>query len=459
MFLISAICRRYQSPVGFRLSAISVIVIVILVLIDISVARIYYVATNQLLSELNKLLLFTFVGIICFTGQFVLLKFLSENYPRRRLGKQFALMYRAIFYLQFFFIGIFVIVVYEILSTSRYETLLLIFATSGSMGVAVIVTTNLTRQFFKWFRSEPNLVLLLYGLFVAFLSLNILASGFLTLELLGNKPLSIHYHLGITNPYSALANFQAIQYLNSVSLILAFITAWIATTLMLRQIGLRWKQYLYWIVLVLPLVYFLLQFQPGLLSTVLWAFSSDVIINSTILTLFITYSEFIGGLIFGGAFLMLSQFLNRKGIHIVYSRIAGIGFIMIFATNQLLLLAPANYPPFGLVTISLLPLSCSILFVGIHSLSLVISYDTKLRSTIRNLVRNKSNFLLSMSASESESYFLNKASEIYKALEKSVEDDIKTTVSFDDAKIYLDDVIREIRNIQAKSNEEKSSTG
>jgi len=64
-----------------------------------------------------------------------------------------------------------------------------------------------------------------------------------------------------------------------------------------------------------------------------------------------------------------------------------------------------------------------------------------------------------MSASESESYFLNKASEIYKALEKSVEDDIKTTVSFDDAKIYLDDVIREIRNIQAKSNEEKSSTG
>lgn len=457
MFLFSAISKRYQNPIGFRLSTIAVIVIVIIVLFDISVAKIYYVATNQLLSGFIKISLFVFIGILCYISQFVLLKFLRQNYPKRRLVRQFTLMYQGIFFSQFFFIGVFVIILYEILTTSRYETLLPILATGGSMTVASIVIANLGRQFFRWFKSERNVALLLYGLFATFLSLNILSSGFITLELLSNKPNNIYLHLGITHPYS-VENLQFIQHTNSVSLILAFITAWIATSIMLFQFDLKWKKYAHLSVMVIPLVYFLLQFQPVLLSNMLDTFSFNVITNSIVLTLFVTYSEFIGGLIFGGAFLVLSRFLSRKGIQLVYPRIAGFGFILIFATNQLVLLAPANYPPFGLVTISLLPLSCSILFVGIHSMSLVMSNDIKLRSTIKNLVRNRSNFLVSMSSSESESYFMNKASKIYKSLKESVEDDAGPTISFEDAKIYMKDVIKEVQNSKEKfSNNEGSS--
>ncbi len=443
--------RLWPSAIPFSIlvtspKAIGIIAIITVValILDTSITKVYYINFNQIPLEF-KVAVFLTLGIVCFLDQFILLRYLKHKISSIHARRSIRILYIVTNYSQFMFIILFLITFTEIFTNNSYHTLLLILLISSSMMISLIILACLGREFLLWFKSEMDIVLLLYALSSIFLSVNVVLSGLISLSFLANKPDTIFYHLGILNPHSNLVILQSLSYVNSFSLVCAFVLAWISTILMLNQFSIRWKSHVHWIVLTIPLVYFFMQFQPELFRSFLTFTGLEPVPYGFVYTLVVTYSQLVGGLLFGGAFLLLSRILAHKGIKFDYPVIAGYGFILIFITNQFLLLAPANYPPFGFVTISLLPLACCFLFVGIYSSALVVSNDIKLKAAIRTLVKNRSNLLVSMSTSEAINYFQKRAADLYKSIAKgSVDEEGSPSIPIDVAKKYVEEVLQEI---------------
>ncbi len=159
---------------------------------------------------------------------------------------------------------------------------------------------------------------------------------------------------------------------------------------LLNQYSIRWKGKAHWFVVSLPLVYFLIQFQPIFFDLFSQLFGSQPILYNVISTLFITYSKPIGGLIFGWAFFAIAKRLRISGIKMDYITISAFGFILLFIANQILLLSSASYPPFGLAAVIFLGLSCYMVLIGIYSSAISISQNAKLRNAIKKLIEKKS---------------------------------------------------------------------
>jgi hypothetical protein len=156
---------------------------------------------------------------------------------------------------------------------------------------------------------------------------------------------------------------------------------------------------------------------------------SQPILYNIVSTLFITYSKPIGGLIFGAAFWSITRRLHNSGIKMDYTTISAFGFILLFISNQMLLLSSASYPPFGLAAVNLLGLSCFMVLIGIYSSAISISQNAKLGVAIRKLVENKSNLLDSIGATHMSQYLENEIFDVYNKVTDKMQDDVGITPS------------------------------
>jgi hypothetical protein len=238
---------------------------------------------------------------------------------------------------------------------------------------------------------------------------------------------------------------------NSLSSVCGFVLAWIGTLLMLNQYSIRLSKKVHWVIVSIPMMYFSIQFTPILLDLILRVFQLSPILYGIFYTLLVSFSQPVGGLIFGGAFFALTKNLSMKGIKFEYPKISGFGFILLFMTNQLIILSPANYPPFSFITISMLPFACFMVFLGIYSSALSISFDNRLKDDIKRLVANRSNLLLSISTSEGILLMENGINDIYKKISNETSNQgINTMITFEEAKAYL---IEELESLQTMKNQ------
>ena len=76
---------------------------------------------------------------------------------------------------------------------------------------------------------------------------------------------------------------------------------WVATSFQLRNHVEKLGKIRYWVLISLPLIYFLLQFQPVLLQSISSYFHQDIIFN-ILYTLFFSAAKPIGEISFGIAF-------------------------------------------------------------------------------------------------------------------------------------------------------------
>ena len=87
---------------------------------------------------------------------------------------------------------------------------------------------------------------------------------------------------------------QSINSFYVIFSIASFITTWVATALLLRHYSLRLGKLKYWIVVSLPLVYFLLQFVAFILHSYVSFLSNNPISYNILITLLFTLSEPVG---------------------------------------------------------------------------------------------------------------------------------------------------------------------
>jgi hypothetical protein len=203
----------------------------------------------------------------------------------------------------------------------------------------------------------------------------------------------------------------------------------------------------YWITLSLPLVYFLLQFQPLFLNLFSTFQFIDPVSFSTLYTLVFTFSKPIGGVLFGIAFWTIAR---RLGYNIVrnYIIVSAYGFVLLFLSNQAIVLVSAPYPPFGLATVCFVGLSSSLVLVGIYSSAVSLAHDAKLRELIRTSALEQTRLLDSIGMAHMEKEITGRVLKFAKANRDKLEEEtgIKTSLTDEELKDYLALVQNEIKN-------------
>jgi hypothetical protein len=240
-----------------------------------------------------------------------------------------------------------------------------------------------------------------------------------------------------------------LNYLFIASAVSSFILSWSATVLLLRYHSQRFGRDRYWIVLSLPLAYFLIQFMP-LFPNLFSLFPQSTSIFF-LYTLFFTFSRPAGGILFGFAFWMIARRLSHDSVVRDYMAISGMGLMLLFVSNQAIAFVDEPYPPFGLASILFMGLSSYLVLIGIYYSALSASQDVQLRRSIRDIATK---LITSITTAQIQQDIENRVSGITKRIQNTMleETGIPSSLDDNDIKKYTQLVIDEIRETKKKMN-------
>lgn len=435
----------------YSTSFVVVVVLIAALVLDTSLVRIsaLFIHTQQISTLMIEA--FVAIGIIYAIGQYVLLKIvkLKGKEPSDVPDSHMLFIHKLVSIVQYILAVIIICVILQVLATAYYSTILVILATSISYTLAIALMGLLTQRFISWFKSNRNYVVLLYGLSCITLAINAAFTLALVISLSPGLPIAVTEQIGdisrfiVTGSMTSLLNYGYVS-----SSTVSFMLIWGATAMLLHHYSKRLGKITYWIIVSIPLVYFLSQFITSNLNL----FAPLIISNPTffgiLLTLIFTLSKLAGGILFGVAFWITGKSLGRNIVVRDYMYISAYGLVIFFASNQAIVLVSISFPPFGLATISFIGLSSYLILVGIYSSAVSLSQDVKLRQSIRKIAVEESKLLDSIGSAQMEQKILRKVMIITKQQQDymTAETGVLPSVSEDDIKGYLDEVLQEVKN-------------
>ena len=123
------------------------------------------------------------------------------------------------------------------------------------------------------------------------------------------------------------------------------------------------------------------------------------------------------------------------------------GIVMLFISNQAVVLVSVPYPPFGVVAITFVGLSSYLMLIGIYFSAISVSQDINLRQYIHRILAKDSKLLDGIGTAQMQQEIERKVLAITKERQGLMEEETGVQSSFEeeDIKGYLDKVMEEIR--------------
>lgn len=434
----------YNNKIIFLLVSI----LIVFLIVDTSIIKIYYFSFNQ--SPVSwRVILFIVISCVYLVGLYLISQFVKQRseHIRARQVLHINVLHKIVVTSQYLLTAIIVFVIFQIVVTSGYNTVLLTAATWISYTTAITMIGVLAQQFFSWFKSDRNFIVLLYGLSSAMLAINAAFIVTFVTVILRNVPDYTLPHIGFVSPFFTLgAATDFLNYGYVISSILSFMLWWTATVSVLRSYSKKSRKS-YWFVLSIPLLYFLIQFQPLFQSLSSSFLASQPVLFSIIYTLVFTLSKPVGGVLFSISFWAIARKLSGNNVVRNYMIISAYGLILVFVSNQAVVLVSAPYPPFGLATASFMGLSSYLLLVGIYSSAISVAEDSKLRQTIRKFAVKEAKFLGSIGTAQMEDELQRRVMKLAKEQQEVLtqQTGVEPSLNEDEVKQYLYETIEEIK--------------
>jgi hypothetical protein len=418
-------------------------------IIDSSIVKIYRFITPSIFLEWD-IAAFIVIAIVYAVAQYVLLKKVRS---KTETTKQFRLdlVHKIVSLVQYILIGLLVFVILQMIIISAYNIILVSVAITISYMLGIVMTGLLALRFFSWFKSTRNIVVLAYTFTAAALSVN---AGF-TLVYVVNGLLDVSAvvrpHIGHLAGFAQYSTILNLGYV--ISSIVSFIIAWIATILLLRHHSKKLGAAKYWILVTIPLAYFLSQFQPLFLDVFSDLRMSNPVLFNVAYAVIFNLSKPVGGILFGIAFWIIARSVNNTALK-DYLMIAGYGLLLLFTSNQAAVLINSPYPPFGMAAISFVGLSSYLVFVGIYSSAISVAEDSTLRQSIRKLALKESKLLDSIGGAQMEQEIQRRVIVMTKEAERMMTEGtgVEPSVNEEDVKQYLHEVMEELKARKTKKS-------
>ena len=302
----------------------------------------------------------------------------------------------------------------------------------------------LIRYFVSWYKMNKNKTMLLYcvalSLYVINLGFNVLA---LNVQFDG-RPGKISF---VTNPWD-LTSIRASLFTDFYkwSSTASFTMTWLATSLLMYHYSRKLGKKKFWLLVSLPMIYYLGNIDI-IRSAVFNYFTSLNPYTVWIAQILLGGVKQVGGFFFALTFLILSRNIESRRLKF-YLVISAVGMMLLFSSNQISLIQIIPYPPFGLNTVALLTIASFLLLTGLYNLAYSIARDTKLLESARKAVKEKSSrFLYEIGSSQWRKDIESTVARLISDESLDKHDNIPTSLTEDEMKTYVSDVMEEFRRI------------
>lgn len=437
---------------GVAVLVVVLSIIIAAVLVDTSIVKIS-VFTGGLVAYTSNIVIFTFIVAIYAISQFIILRFTALRGKKQPKQRHLTLIYKLVSISQYVVLALLIVIILQMTLTLSYSVTIFKIIIWTNYAISIALLGLLAEKFFSWFRSKRDFVIIAYAIAMMTLSLNFVITIFyVTNELarLGDT----EYIQPLRSLVSTLTpTNMPLNYAFFITSLLSFILTWFASVLLLRHYPKKKGRIRFWIIVCIPLVYFLSQFQVVLLNIFTPLRLADPISFSIIYTLVFTAVKPVGGILFGVAFWSVTKNIDYAVVK-DYMIIAAFGLVLLFTSNQPTGLALVAFPPFGLPTISFLGLASYLIYVGIFSSAISVANDVELRKTIRKSVEQQSELLDNIGTAEMESRLQNRVLSLTRDKPNEMTEETGIESSFHDEeelRNYIQTVIEEVKMKKEKT--------
>jgi len=390
--------------------------------------------------------IFSVLGIFNIISQLIILNFVhTKNVPYEK--SILRIMYKAMVLTQLAIIIILVIILIEINFTLSYYLVHLELVFMVSSVTAVGVMCLLSYKFITWLRLNKSRITIAYLFASLSLSINAIIGMIYVsdqfnyvADVIQPKPYGgfiLHSH------YSSLADLYTI--FSGVT----FVLFWLGTVLLLQNYRKRLGAIKFWIIMLVPLLYFLSQFQPLLTSMLFDYTSGNPMLFSTVYVLMLEVSAPVGGILFGLAFMIVARKIQNAKVK-GYLVISGIGLLLLLISYRHQEIITGPFPPFGLLSASFMGLASFLVFIGIYSAATSVSQDSVLRQSIRKVAFQEASFLEAIGTAEIDQEIERRAVTVAKEQQGALtqQTGILSSLTESDMKQYVSEVLKEIHVLQ-----------
>jgi hypothetical protein len=403
----------------------------------------------------HRIIIFSIYVFTFITSSLILLNKTYHNiYTNDVRFKNNKFYFIAIFLIFSFLSIILITTIIQLLFLESYSNLIF-YLTSyiafiSSFGFLLILSV----KFFHWHLLGKNYFTLAYGILFAIYCLSLLLALIYLINGLATHPSNIYYtsprelRAGTFSINIIFQNNIAIMY--DISFIISFLLAWILTVFMLKQYSRRIGKYKFWILVSLPLIFYLLRYEGIIFS---YFNVNELPISSTIGSIYSTigaafFNAFINsniqtsGIFFGFSFLAI--LLKLKDYQLRNDMIITIiGMIILFGSRDFYAIFLNSFPPSGIITLSFMPIGSFMLLIGLISFLKLAARDKQLYADIIMKLENDTLLLKNILLSEKE---IETSKKIKPLLEYSFQwqkEHNYQEMKIEEVKQIIDDVISE----------------
>lgn len=340
-------------------------------------------------------LFFVGLSIFCIISQIIIVRFVGNKVNKSLVStahSHLSKMKKLILVVQLGITGLIILILFQIMLTYSYQTVILIAILALSFLTAAFITALLSWKFIMWLKLHKNRVIMMYLIASLFISMSAISGVVYFLNQLLDQPAVVHAKEYADFVRHVATGNSSLVYYYTVFSVVAFVFLWLGTVFLLNGYRKKIGNIKYWVIITIPLLYFLSQFEPAILNFLLsYAVDNPTLFN-IIYIVMVHASRPIGGVLFGFAFIVVARKVQNPQVK-GYLIVAGIGLLIMLVSYQAQTLITTPFPPLGLLSASYFGLSSYLIFVGIYSCALSISQDSMLRSTIRRAVETEVSFL------------------------------------------------------------------
>jgi hypothetical protein len=401
-----------------RRAMMVILLAISLMIIDSTIVK-YIAFSNREYPTPVYVSIFSTLAALFVATVFVLLGFVKSRNSGSGLkrGLSVKTTYLIIAVTQFLLISIMVMIIQPTIAFKSYNTISLLAVVYISHITALFFLIMLVLTLVDWIMNKRDRILSLYTISFSLTAIAIMTSLIYATDVLSNQPSNIRpssFHRSLLDLPRGEAGIYFGPALDIIS-ILSFVSVWIASAVLMSTYSRRIGKIRYWAIISIPLIYFLFPFEKNVVDIFRSLVVSSPVLYGVLNVTIFSATKQIGALVFSLVFLAASTLVTNHEMQ-KYLLTCAIGMALLYGSIEIDTLLFATYPPFGVVTISFMPMGSYLLFTGILLSARLVARDKEMRMEFYNIAMSQMSLLKTIGVSEMEKQLMKN----YKSIDKRI---------------------------------------
>ncbi|HEY6404760.1 MAG TPA: hypothetical protein VIX38_01625 [Nitrososphaeraceae archaeon] len=437
--LRASLVSRFES----RKLLILMIVVITTVTIDSQIGYISDFIPEQISSNLGVAAFIAIAVIFAITQYFILAYVKQSNKENRARALHLSLTNSIVSIAQYVLVGVLAFVILQIIIAQQYHIATLYVSSAISYGLWILTLGLLARAFFSWYQlSNKNVMILIMALsMIAYVANGVTGLAFSIDMLSQQKSVVTSKDVAYFPEFSIETLGSQINIINAVASGIAYVLTWIGAVKLLYPYIRRLGKVKFWTIMGAAMVYYLITGPVEFLGYFNPSENVDAMTNILIFSLAAIFT----GIVFGAAFLSVARTLKKESDLRNHMIIAAYGFLLFYIAGSAAA-EQAAYPPYGLVSISFIGLSCYMIYSGLYSSAVTVSQDIALRNSIRKSVTEQSKLLDNIGTAQMQQELESRVLTVSKKVSDKMEEatGVEASMTEEDIKEHIEMVRKEI---------------